>query len=484
MVTRPYTDDQCNQQVSLAGQKSNANTGIGNTPCICDQCTQANSSAQTAQEPVEDSFDKSCSVCSRAISKQDPVYTCWDCYGYPEMSNEEEDFDICRICKSKGEECPNNDGGDSHKLAAFIIRRNGYQFAPTREIYPLDSPIIRAVKTRNTMMLSSLASNQYLQYLLNTKDTEGNTPLRLAIRSGYKDIITILLDAGADMNILAENEYPAVSQAIRYDYPDILECLLDRDADVNGRTGGQDDAESPLHVAAATKNKVCMSILLKYGPLVDIECEGRTPLIEACSQNDLDCAKLLLDAGADANFAYWKPGASPLIAAIKENNGAMVALLHKRGAMIDAADEKTQFTPLMWSVKENCGDACIALLEAGANLELRAGTTGFTALIQAANDGCFEVAQTLLDKGRANVNTRSTENWTALTRAAYFGHVDVVELLVQHRALPNPVPYNSWTQFQFDPNVTMDARREIIELVRRPAVPQYGVGWEVAPAGY
>jgi ankyrin repeat protein len=124
-----------------------------------------------------------------------------------------------------------------------------------------------------------LAQNQYS---LNAKNKEGYTALHLAIRLGFEEMVIVLLDAGADTDILANDDNTPVMLAVRYIYPRILDRLLCYGANANGRVGNYDDGVSPLHVAAAGSNDECMRILLQHRPLIDIKYEGRTPLVEAC----------------------------------------------------------------------------------------------------------------------------------------------------------------------------------------------------------
>ena len=58
--------------------------------------------------------------------------------------------------------------------------------------------------------------------------------------------------------------------------------------------------QSPLHVAALIGKCAVVSLLLKAGVEVNVQCPaGRTPLFLALTQGHLDIASKLLDAGAD-----------------------------------------------------------------------------------------------------------------------------------------------------------------------------------------
>jgi ankyrin repeat protein len=398
-----------------------------------------------------------CDICGRDFTRREPMYSCPTCL---EGSDEEESFDLCKGCKESGVECPNDDGDGGHDWKAYVLRGETYQLAPIREILPSDLPIIRAVKNKNAKTLTSLAKNKRA---LVTRDEEGDTPLHLAIRLGFEDMVKILLNSGADLELLDNNRLTPLMLAIKYFYPRIVMLLLGEGADVNRRDG--EEGETALHMAAAGSNKEGIKILLGHKAIIDTEFEGRTPLLETILQCDVECAAILLDAGADPNFGYEVPGASPLVHAIKEDFYLMVLLLLSYGAKIDAEDSN-RYSVLHWAASENSEEACITLLDAGAQANCY-DTSGQTPLMIAASAGHLEIVAQLLKKGNPSVNERSFSKWTALTQAATAGHLDIVKLLIQHGATGNPTPFKKWKDFPFSASIPPATKWELLEIVRR-----------------
>ena len=61
------------------------------------------------------------------------------------------------------------------------------------------------------------------------------------------------------------------------------------------------DNTTPLHLAAFKGSAAMCSLLLANGAHVDAEnCDGQTALFEAAAADNLEAARVLLGAGADA----------------------------------------------------------------------------------------------------------------------------------------------------------------------------------------
>jgi len=146
----------------------------------------------------------------------------------------------------------------------------------------------------------------------------------------------MLLDAHADVNIRGmSGETPLYAACdSRYGKPERAELatvLVARGADVNAASSA---GQTPLHPAASGSPK-CVRMLLAAGAKVDAADRiGRTPLAWAASNNNVETAKLLLDAGADPNRED-NEGGSPYAAAY-DNKPQAKALLEARGGRLSA----------------------------------------------------------------------------------------------------------------------------------------------------
>ena len=58
----------------------------------------------------------------------------------------------------------------------------------------------------------------------------GTTALHMAANSGKKDVVQVILDAGADINMAKQDGRTALSSARASGYRDIAKILIDRGA--------------------------------------------------------------------------------------------------------------------------------------------------------------------------------------------------------------------------------------------------------------
>jgi ankyrin repeat protein len=80
------------------------------------------------------------------------------------------------------------------------------------------------------------------KYLLNTFDRDARTPLHHAASEGHRDAAQLLLDAGADPNLVEELFYTAIGLAANREDLDMVKLLLAGGADPAEDAGWQQSA--------------------------------------------------------------------------------------------------------------------------------------------------------------------------------------------------------------------------------------------------
>jgi ankyrin repeat protein len=134
-------------------------------------------------------------------------------------------------------------------------------------------------------------------------DTNGGVALRAACQDGYTDIVRVLLEAKANVNVNFQGNLTPLANAIMFEHPIIVDLLIKAGADMNR----------------------LFSVTTKY----------QTPLIQAIRDRNLDIAKLLIEAGANVNKADAN-GKTPLYyASYYRDLKDIKELLQKKGARME-----------------------------------------------------------------------------------------------------------------------------------------------------
>lgn len=140
-------------------------------------------------------------------------------------------------------------------------------------------------------------------------ETAKQTPLQRAIKARNTEMISLLLDAGADTNKEDIDGDGAASYAGQYGVSvDTWQKLLDAGADINGvlkTPQVRETKPSPLMWSVIKGNVESIAFLLKNGANPNSVCgippDEETPLSVAIQKKDIAITKLLLAAGAETN---------------------------------------------------------------------------------------------------------------------------------------------------------------------------------------
>ncbi len=426
-----------------------------------------------------------CDICRQTCRTEELVYNCLKCYD----EDDDDSYDICTRCYKNGAKCPEDKGDGTHNLGTFILRGDYYLPYPSRTIHPSDNAIVKAIKAGDTEAL--LSRRKKKKKALNASTEAGLTPIILAIQLGLENMVEILLDMGASPEVRDVKEETPLTTAIEYTYPSIVGMLLDHGADANAKEAdgstplihaiilelpfvvdmllehgadvnctGAEGEGPPLHEAIELGSLEILEIILKRKPIIDAVHNGDSPLIAAYGFPSF--VKLLLEAGANANFRSRDPGMSPLLQAAIREKEDIVQILLQHGATIEAHD-RNKCTALLYATRRCNIAACRILLDAGAQPNTY-DSEGITPLMSAAEAGSVDIVRLLL-KRKANVNWTSDLSWSALTLAAKQGNLEVVQLLMTHGALGRPTPYEEWKDFIFLPKVSIATQNLILDVV-------------------
>jgi ankyrin repeat protein len=205
----------------------------------------------------------------------------------------------------------------------------------------------------------------------------------------------------------------------------------------------QADGMTALHWASYHDNLDSARLLIEAGADVRLANRyGVTPLSLACTNGSGPMVELLLDAGADPN-AILRGGETALMTSSRTGKPGAVRALLDRGATVDATEHRGQ-TALMWASAEGHAEVVRLLIDAGADPLARL-PSGFTPLFFAAREGRIAVALLLIDVGadvnetmRPDSSGRSpARGYSPLMLAIENGHFELASVLLDLGADPN-----------------------------------------------
>ena len=259
---------------------------------------------------------------------------------------------------------------------------------------------------------------------------EGVTALMAASYGGRVEVVSLLLEAGADPNLgmdTGTQAYP-LSQACHGRHVEVVRLLLDAGADAN--VVGDGVGTTALMTASDIGHAEVVHLLLDAGADTNLaDIAGRTAVMRASAKGHVEVVRLLLEAGADAHVAD-RGGCTALMLASENGHVEAVRLLLDAGTDVNVADFPGQ-TALISACQKSHVEVVRLLLEANADTNMAHGC-GETALMSASGRGPVEAVRLLL-KARADTKMMARGD-TAFMRAmygTYRGHAEVSRLLLE-----------------------------------------------------
>ncbi|KAK7188304.1 ankyrin repeat domain containing protein [Paraphaeosphaeria sporulosa] len=214
----------------------------------------------------------------------------------------------------------------------------------------------------------------------NAKNGEGTTALFQAIQANRVDLMTVLLDNGANPN-LPGPKHPLWPSTYK---PKALQLMLARGADCKKTPG-------IMELASSLKKLESIQILMQSGVSPNVRKDGiYTPLCSAIRDNSADIVTYLLEHGADPNL---NAAEYPAFKCITHNRVHFLPQLLAAGV-----DLRKPKGIIETAVAHNNKDALLWLLEQGVSPNDRS-PEGNTPLTTAIRDERIEMVDLLLANG-------------------------------------------------------------------------------------
>jgi uncharacterized protein len=204
---------------------------------------------------------------------------------------------------------------------------------------------------------------------VNAANDYGSTPLTEAATAGNTAIVERLLKAGVDANARGKDDTTPLMLAARGNNVDVGRLLIEHGADVNAKEAWR--GQTALIWAAAQRQPAMVKLLVEHGADPNARSNtndwdrqvsgerrrlyrpfgGLTALMYAAREGCVDCARALVEGGADPDLSGYR-NVTPLIMAIDNLHFDTASYLIDAGATLDMWDGWGR-TPLYMAVDMN-----------------------------------------------------------------------------------------------------------------------------------
>ncbi|KAM4595378.1 protein phosphatase 1 regulatory subunit 12C isoform 2-T2 [Fundulus diaphanus] len=242
---------------------------------------------------------------------------------------------------------------------------------------------------------SKTSNGENLPDIINCSNADGITALHQACIDGSIEIVTFLLEHGANVDQVDSEGWTPLHVASSCGYPDIAEFLLQKGASL---TAVNCDGDVPLDIAL---DETTESLLHHYAQRQGVDLEAAKRREEEQMMSD---ARTWLNEGPPADVRDPRTGATPLHVAAAKGYVEALKILCQCGLDVSATDFDG-WTPLHAAAHWGQEEACRILAEQLCNMEARSngGQTPF----DVADESVAELLEELSQKQANWRNERS-----------------------------------------------------------------------------
>ena len=253
-----------------------------------------------------------------------------------------------------------------------------------------------------------------------------------AIKRNDSGLVCSFISQGVKLNECVDGHAPLHTAAL-FGKHEIVRVLVDNGAIIDIRTATEEHY-TPLHLAAHSGHLATVEVLVDLGAEVDSRSSnGRTPLRLAGAEGFGNIAKFLISKGADPN-TQDSVAATALHAAVGLNRKSAVEVLINGGADVTIPDNEGS-TPIHEAIKTGDVDLLKLVLSrhplAVNELNVKTIEPPLTAACKLQN---LEVVEFLLTEVHAHPDIENKDHLTPLALACVLENMKMIELLVNHGA--------------------------------------------------
>ncbi|KAJ7152700.1 ankyrin repeat-containing domain protein [Mycena crocata] len=281
------------------------------------------------------------------------------------------------------------------------------------------------------------------------------TPLLIASINGHYDVVQILVENGANVNLQIRHRN-ALQAASYWGHESIVSFLIKNGADSNQKNRSS-SSDTPLQVASEMGHQGIVQLLLDNGANPQDALQGaalyeETKVFELSITNSdslnvwrrhrYNTSLGMTSVAVSGHKRDYGSSGNLLTMAAAQGSKEVVHLLIQKGADVNKEGWHTNaflmLPPLQAAVIERHEHIVRLLLENGADINMSGSHFG-TALQAAATEGHESIVLLLLENG-ADVNIKGGLYGSAIEAAQERGHEGVVKLLTSHGAAQDTEP--------------------------------------------
>ena len=286
------------------------------------------------------------------------------------------------------------------------------------------SPLHYAAKYGKAAVVACLLEAKPLLNQISVRS--GHTPLLLAIERGDKRIVSLLLAAGADPNILNRKGCHPLQLAIQQNRKDLVQLLLQAGALCKVRP-------SPLLLAIKGRRLPIVRLLLEQKQILETEDKnGYTALHWASKQNSVAIFRSLLRSGCFNINAKAANGVTPLHLIVANKKSKLLKTLRDLPLLEVNIQDRRGNTPLHYAVLTNQLEAVNGLLhypDLDVNISNHLGKTPLHYAVQYRHTAI--VKKLLLHVGHG-LSIQDKEGITPLELAMHQNNTKIYKLMLAY----------------------------------------------------
>lgn len=267
--------------------------------------------------------------------------------------------------------------------------------------------------------------------MINEIHPNGYGLLHIAVYDGSINVVELLLDEGADVNLLNHRNESALHLAAERDFQDIAKILLQHGADINRRSF---TGNTVLHGAVNARNTSLFNFLLDNGADVRAtNVKGNSVLEEVVRVKSIDMLEMIFKPGVQVDLGLSDAETGKLMCtAVDSSKKDIVEFLWNRGFNFIEMNYKGE-TALHVATREGFEEIVVLLLDRGASVEV-IDSSGNTLLHCAAVSGITNLFKLLMNYATIDVNAMNNRGETAMTHAINGAYDEIIRILLDSGA--------------------------------------------------